>query len=59
MFEGVTDIMRTHVYGEHSLTIGNIATTMIAILIMYFQPFGKWISIALAVIVALAGMAFF
>jgi len=59
MFEGITDIARTHVYGDHSLTIGNIATTAIALVIMYFKPFGMWISIALAVAVALIGMALF
>jgi hypothetical protein len=59
MFEGITDIARTHVYGNHSLTVGNIATTMIAIAIMYFAPFGKWISIALALVIAFVGMALF
>jgi hypothetical protein len=59
MFEGITDIARTHVYGDHSLTVGNIATTMIALAIMWFQPFGKMISVALAVVIALVGMALF
>jgi hypothetical protein len=59
MFEGITDIARTHVYGNHSLTIGNMATTAIALALIYFAPFGKWISIALAVAIALIGMALF
>jgi len=59
MLEGLTDIARTHVYGDHSLTVGNIATTAIALALMYFKPFGMWISIALAVVIALAGMALF
>jgi len=58
MFEGITDIARTHVYGEHSLTIGNIACTGIAFAIMFFGWFGKW-GIAIALAIALIGMALF
>lgn len=56
--EDVKGRMYQKVWGERSLTVGEIIAFLIAIAIFWFKPFGKW-SIWIAFITLFVGMAFF
>jgi len=56
--ETITDIGYKKIWGEHSLTIGEILGVAIGVAIIILNPFGKW-SLWLGLIVIGISMAIF